>query len=377
MKQIYINPFLLTGYESPEYFCNRKTETEKLINAFHNGRNITLISPRRMGKTGLIHHVFNLLAGAKDTTCIYIDIYHTNSLCDFVKLFANTVMGSVDTKSQKVISKIFSFFKSIRPALVADNVTGIPKLTIDFASSQSEESLKEIFDYLSKSGKMCFIAIDEFQQITNYGEKGIEALLRSYVQQLNNVRFIFSGSQKHIMESLFTSASRPFYQSAQMLQLTEINKKEYQKFAARLFSKAGKTINSDVFDMIYSRVNGHTWYVQMILNRLFSLANKEYDISTAEKILTEIIMENEATYQTYCKLITEKQLSLLKAIAAENMITKPTSNIFIDKYKLGAASSIKTALTSLLDKELIFENNGSYRVYDCFFSIWLSKIKYN
>ncbi|MDR2126750.1 MAG: ATP-binding protein [Prevotellaceae bacterium] len=375
MKQVDINPFLLTGYGSSEYFCDRKTEMEKLINALHNGRNVTLVSPRRMGKTGLIQHVFNALNGSKSITCIYIDIYHTNSLTDFVKVFANAVMGSVDTKSQKVISKIFSFFKSIRPALTADNISGIPKLTVDFASSQTEESLMEIFDYLSKSGKTCFVAIDEFQQITNYGEKGVEALLRSYVQQLDNVHFIFSGSQKHIMESLFTSASRPFYQSTQMLQLAEINKKEYRQFAANLFSKANKIITADVFDWIYDKINGHTWYVQMMLNRLFSLAHKEYDIMTAEKVLDEVIIENEATYQTYCKLITAKQFSLLKAIASENMLAKPTSNIFIDKYKLGAASSIKTALNSLLDKELIFENNGNYRVYDCFFSIWLSKIK--
>ncbi|MDR1348122.1 MAG: ATP-binding protein [Prevotellaceae bacterium] len=375
MKQAHINPFLLTGYESSEYFCDRKTETEKLRNALRNGRNITLISPRRMGKTGLIHHVFNSFNGDKNVTCIYIDIYHTNSLSDFVKLLANTVTGSVDTKSQKIISKIFSFFKSIRPALVADNISGIPKLTFDFAISQTEESLKEIFDYLSLSGKLCFIAIDEFQQITDYAEKGVEALLRSYVQQLNNVHFIFSGSRKHIMERLFASASRPFYQSSQMLQLSEINKNEYQKFAVKLFLKANKITDSNIFDWIYSKVNGHTWYVQMMLNRLFSLACKKYDISVAEMVLNEILMENEATYQTYCKLITEKQLSLLKAIAAENMITQPTSNVFIDKYRLGAASSIKTALTSLLDKELIFENNGNYRVYDCFFSIWLSKIK--
>ncbi|MDR2651340.1 MAG: AAA family ATPase, partial [Prevotellaceae bacterium] len=189
MKQMHINPFLLKGYESPEYFCNRTAETEKLINALHNGRNITLISPRRMGKTGLIHHVFNLLNKTKGITCIYIDIYHTNSLSDFVKSFANAVIGSVNTKSQRVRSKIFWFFKSIRPVLAVDNVSGIPKLTIDFAPSQTEESLKEIFDYLSKSGKKCFVAIDEFQQITNYGDQGVEALLRSYIQELNNVNF--------------------------------------------------------------------------------------------------------------------------------------------------------------------------------------------
>ena len=53
------NPFLLKGYISSEYFCDRDSETQKILSAIENGRDITLISPRRMGKTGLIHHVFN------------------------------------------------------------------------------------------------------------------------------------------------------------------------------------------------------------------------------------------------------------------------------------------------------------------------------
>lgn len=38
------NPFLLSGYVSPEYFCDRVEETQKLISALRNGRNVTLIS---------------------------------------------------------------------------------------------------------------------------------------------------------------------------------------------------------------------------------------------------------------------------------------------------------------------------------------------
>ena len=48
------NPFLLYGYDGPEYFCDRESETKRIISALRNGRNITLLSPRRMGKTGLI-----------------------------------------------------------------------------------------------------------------------------------------------------------------------------------------------------------------------------------------------------------------------------------------------------------------------------------
>ena len=52
------NPFLISGYHSPEFFCDRVSETNNILNALYNGRNVTLIAPRRMGKTGLIRHAF-------------------------------------------------------------------------------------------------------------------------------------------------------------------------------------------------------------------------------------------------------------------------------------------------------------------------------
>lgn len=58
------NPFLIYGYHSPAYFCDRESETQKLISALRNGRNVTLISPRRMGKTGLIKQAFFLMQQA-------------------------------------------------------------------------------------------------------------------------------------------------------------------------------------------------------------------------------------------------------------------------------------------------------------------------
>ena len=56
------NPFLVYSYHSPAYFCDRETETQKIISALNNERNLTLIAPRRMGKTGLIKNVFHNMA---------------------------------------------------------------------------------------------------------------------------------------------------------------------------------------------------------------------------------------------------------------------------------------------------------------------------
>jgi len=52
------NPFPEYGYFGSEYFCDREQETEELIDALVNGSNVTLMAPRRIGKTGLISHAF-------------------------------------------------------------------------------------------------------------------------------------------------------------------------------------------------------------------------------------------------------------------------------------------------------------------------------
>jgi len=374
MAQKIQNPFLLFGYEGPDYFCDRKIETNKVIEAMENGRNLTLISPRRMGKSGLIHNAFYYLSKKPDTMCYYIDIYNTKSLQELVHLFANEIVGSLDAKSKKIIDTVFSFFKSIRPVISADELTGTPQITVDFAPEKTQESLKEIFNYLAASNKICYIAIDEFQQITNYKQdEGVEALLRSYVQRMTNVRFIFSGSQKHIMEKLFTSASQPFFQSTQMLQLWAISLEEYSKFILKHFEDAGKNISQEAINLVYQTVSGHTWYVQMLLNRLYSSGEKNIEQTTVRKLLNDILEENEATYQTYCKLITEKQCSLLKAIAAEGSVKEPTAAQFIAKHKLGSTSTVSVSLKTLLSKELLLENNGKYMIYDRFFSLWLER----
>ena len=167
------NPFLVAGYYSPEYFCDRETETAKIISALENDRNISLMSPRRYGKTGLIQHAFyKIVEKDKNAVCIYFDIYSTQNLNDFVKIFAESVLG--------------------KPVLSYDALSGQPELSVKIEQETIAQSLQEVFSYLKQSDKRCYIAIDEFQQVAEYPEKGTEALLRSYIQFLPNVKFVFS-----------------------------------------------------------------------------------------------------------------------------------------------------------------------------------------
>ena len=367
------NPFLIAGYHSPEFFCDREMETATILNALHNERNVTLIAPRRMGKTGLIHHAFYHLKEQKqDIVTLYMDIYSTQSLGDFVRLFANTVLGQLDTAPQKALSRIGRFIRNCRPVFSFDELTNTPKVTIDVAPAEEENTLKDIFDYLGSSEKRCYIAIDEFQQIAEYPEKGIEALLRSYIQFLPNVNFIFAGSKQHVMHEMFTSSKRPFYQSTQLITIGTISKDKYAGFATKQFAKRNLVLPSEVFNAVYDKFNGHTWYIQYLLNRLYGY-NRNVDMALVAYATEQIIAELSYSYADLLKAYSAGHVRLLKAIAQEGCVKEVLAGDFIGKHKLRAASSVSAALKKLVGNELVYQTADGYIIYDRFMQEWLRR----
>lgn len=367
------NPFLITGYHSPEYFCDRESETSTILNALHNERDLTLVAPRRMGKTGLICHAFYKLKEQEpDIVTLYMDIYSTHSLGDFIRLFANTVLGKLDNTPQKALNRIGRFIRSCRPVFTFDEMTGVPKVTVDVAPADEENSLKEIFEYLASSERRCYIAIDEFQQIAEYPEKGVEALLRSYIQFVPNVNFIFAGSKQHVMQEMFASSKRPFYQSTQLLTIGAIDKEKYVEFASGHFARQQLKLPREIFDTIYEKYKGHTWYMQNILNRLYGY-NRNVDMKLVEYAEDQIVSELSYSYADMLKAYTVGQVRLLKAIAREGCVSEPMAGDFISKNNLTAASSVSASLKKLLDNELVYKSDAGYIIYDRFMGEWLRR----
>lgn len=365
------NPFVVYGYKGSKYFCDREKETENIINGLNNERNITLIAPRRIGKTGLIQHVFQEIEIQMDVKCFYIDIFPTKDMKQLVQLLAKTIIGKLDTPSQSTLRKISDFFSNCRPTVTFDPLTGLPTVSLDFKQSEGEQTLKQIFEYLKLSGKRCYIAIDEFQQITEYPEKGTEALLRSYIQFLPNVYFIFAGSQQHLMSEMFMSAKRPFYLSSQIVKLDRIDEKIYYDFANSFFNDRDIILSSKSFHYLYNMVDGQTWYVQAILNRLYSTADNNISNEDIDVSIKNLIGEQEMVFQNYYASLTFNQSTLLLAIAKEGIVEEPLSQSFISQYELPAVSSVSMALKALLSRQMIYKNIDGYIVYDRFFGLWL------
>ncbi len=368
------NPFLVSGYYSPEFFCNRKKETGRIINALENGRNVTLFSIRRLGKTGLIDHVFYNLKSSKNTHLFYIDILPTTNLSSLINSFASTVLGTMESKPEKFIKRVSEIFSGIRPVISFDPLTGAPAFQVKIESDEDAgQSLQKIFAYLRKSRKRIIIAIDEFQQIVNYPEKNVEAILRANIQKATGVNFIFSGSRKHILLSIFSQYGKPFYQSTEMMQLERISLEDYGRFIISKFRKGKKNISSSSAEYISQLCRLHTYYVQFLCNRLYSLKDNVITNKLIDITLESILKENEPVYISYRNLLTEYQWRVLTAVAHEGNVKLITSKEFIIKYRLGTPSSVHTAVKSLLNKEMIYKEQGEYFIYDVFFEHWLKK----
>lgn len=366
------NPFLLYGYEGPEYFCDRKEETEEMVSSLRNGCNITLMSPRRYGKTGLIRHVFHKINEQDpDAACFYIDIYATNSLYDFVQTFAKAVVGKLDTPLQKAENIITKIFKSSQITMSTDFMTGLPQLSLNFAPQYTESTLDEIFTYISQSQRNCYIAFDEFQQVTEYPEKNVEALLRTHIQKMNNARFVFSGSRLHMMMEMFNSPKHPFYRSTEKLNLGTLDEAVYYSFAEEKLKEKDVSLPYDAFHELYSMVDGVTWYIQAVLNRLYRLTDKTVTVKDMNEVIIKIILSEEEDYKRLFHLLTANQANLLLAIAREGSVAEPMSGLFLRKHQLKSTSSVQRALKYLADEEYIYLSERGYIIYDRFFGIWL------
>lgn len=368
-----INPFVYKGYEGETYFCDREKETENLISSLKNGRNITLLSPRKIGKTGLIKHAFNRISSTeKDTVCIYVDIFSTQNLHDFVQVLGTAIVDEALRREKSLVAKVLDAFKAWRPVVTVDVLTGMPSLSLNIDSASDGYTLKSIFDYLKSSKKQVYVAIDEFQQIAYYPEKGTEALLRSHVQ-FSNAGFIFSGSRQHLMAEMFNSPQRPFYQSTEFMNLQPIQEDAYYEFARNFFETKKGCLSQEVFHDIYQRFDGYTWYIQLMMNRLYEGNKRITELQQSTDAILAVLATLTPQYEMLMTFLTVNQVNLLKAIAKEGKVEQPQSNEFIKRNNLPSPSSVKAALDVLVEKELVYAQPDGYIVYDRLLNLWLQR----
>jgi len=375
------NPFYITGIIPEAYFCDREKETDQIVKTLKNKEHILLTSPRRMGKTQLIRHVFEQPAIKDEYHTFYTDIFPTTSLHEFVLFLSKEIYSVLVPKGKTALDRFMTVIHSLAGGFGYDPITGTPTFEIKLGDIHSPElTLEEIFTYLEQADRPCIFAIDEFQQIAHYPEKNVEALLRTYIQKMNNCLFIYAGSDRHILENMFYSAAKPFYNSAGHIYLDRIEKDIYTDFIKQQFAGAGIEITDDAALLSYDLFEGHTYYVHNLLHHVFSDARPKSVISQTEitKTLDHILEEKGRAFASIMNQLNFQQKETLIAVAKEGKARGVTSVAFVRKHSLRSPGSVQYALSQLLDKQLItYQNDGRNKIYsvsDRFFEKWISKI---
>lgn len=372
-----VNPFIVTGKIEPQYFCDRIEESARLIKSITNGNNMVIISPRRMGKTGLIQFCYEKPEIKNEYYTFFIDILHTSSLREFTYLLGREIFETLLPRSKKMTTLFIQTLKSISGKFGFDPISGLPAFNIELGDIERPEyTLDEIFCYLATADKPCIVAIDEFQQVAKYPEKNIEALLRTHIQKIRNSNFIFAGSERHMMQEMFLSASRPFYHSADILELKAIVPEIYIPFIVRHFEQRNRRIEATNVEKVYALFKGHTYYIQKTFNEAFADTpmGKECTLDTIREAINNMVAANDTIFREILSNIPEKQKELLYAIAKDGEAERITSAQFIKRHKLSSASSVQSAVKKLLEKDVITEINKTFSVTDKLFAMWINQI---
>lgn len=369
------NPFLTSGYESAAYFCDREDELLKLEQLVRNQNNVTLISPRRLGKTGLIMRLFEELKQKGDCHTLFVDVFSTRNLEEFIKVFSEGILREFPEKTS-VGKKFWNFLKGLRPIIKLDNISGAPQVEISYQlEGEKTHTLRSILLFLEKLDKPVIVAIDEFQQIRDYPEENMEAILRTEIQHLRNTTFLFSGSKKSIMSDIFFNVKKPFYRSTSFLSLEKIDRDKYANFINFHFENNGYSIDVKEIEYILDLTQGYTFYTQALCNKVYYQSVKEISSVIIEKSMKELLDENTDYYLQLRELLTTAQWNYLIAVAKENKVEKPTAQDFLIRRKIGTPANSRRLMNALCDKELILEiltkKEKYYQIYDVFFHHWL------
>lgn len=373
------NPFIINNYESKDLFCDREEELQLILRNCLNRANMTLISQRRFGKTGLIFRLFDEIKEAYHSIyVVYVDILASDNMDGFINLFAEAVLSAIPEKSS-LGKRLLNYIKSLRPLVTYDALTGQPQLQIGYQNTQEKEyTLRGLFEFLDSQNIPIVIAFDEFQQIREYPEQNMEALLRTYIQQCKNLTFIFSGSKKHIMTDIFANERKPFYSSTAFVSLGKISEENYSDFIRRLYAKGKRGITDEALQFILDWTCRVTYYTQRLCHTLYANGKKTIDLAEVKSACNQLLKESESVYLQYRQMLTDKQWKYLIAVAKEGSVRQITAADFLKRYQIGGASASRQMSESLTEKGLLNAEvsleGTDYSVSDIFFSHWLERI---
>ncbi len=366
-----MNPFKYGQIVKKNDFCQRPKLNKKLAENIKRGQNVYIQGERRTGKSSLICETIRKI---KKQRMIYVDLLEVKSSDDFVKRIVMAIMSMEN--SAGFMEKIFQKLSHIRPIASVDPITGLPTLAIDASIELNPDTIPGVLDLVSSyhtKTKPLVIVFDEFQDILNLKDcKETLAILRGKVQFHSEIPYIFAGSVRNKMDSIFVDPNSAFFKSAIPIHVGPLNEDVFHQFIINKYKTGNRKVSSELLNLIFKICLNVPGDIQQLCGAIWDTTSYDDQISKehTKKALEQIFAHESKGYETTLKIISKQHLKLLTGLARLGG-NAPMSSRFLKKSGIPQASSVRTALTRLVELKIIFNYENEYRFVNPFFRAWL------
>ena len=370
------NPFVYGQSVLGNAFTNRGKEIDYLFHELQSSARIFLISPRRYGKSCLLHVVKEKLE-QQGLLVAYVDLYKIASMSQLADVYASAIVTTADTRIERAIRTILEVLARLRPKIAIES-TGAPSVVLDY-SFQSKESWRELEvvyhlpQRIAQRRKKRFVVmLDEFQEISIIGGELLERQLRAVIQTHTDVSYVFAGSKRHLLYEMVRDEGRPFYRMGEIYNFDKIPEKEMADFVLDKFSQTGYRIEALTAEFILMEMRNIPYNVQLLCHHLWAQTRdvKIVEVEDVVSAIRDLVHTYEPIFGELWDSLTVYQKKLLRAIAlakGEKLFSSET----VTRYGLEGSSFVSKGLSLLQKKNLVEKRNDRYEFNDVFFEKWI------
>ena len=368
-------PFVYGKIADGSNFTDRRQDTEKLVNNFKGQVNTVIISPRRWGKTSLVHHALQSMSKETDYLLCQIDIFNCRTETQFYQAYVNALLKASYTKMDEFIAAAKKYVGAFGPKLTLSDSNMQYELAFGIDFKDKQNSYDEILDLPQQialeRGKKFIVCIDEFQNVSNYEDSvGFQRKLRAHWQRHNQVGYCMFGSKRHMLLDIFSNYEMPFYKFGDILFLENIDEQEWVAFIVDRFAQTGKTISTTQALRIAQNVACHPYYVQQLAQLVWLRTDTACKDAIIDAAFEALVGQLSLLFSNIIDTLTAKQISFLQAIAQGER--NFSSREVLTKYQLGTSANIKNLRKAMQDKDLIDVMPNSIQLQDPLFAYWLT-----
>jgi len=376
------NPFVYGEVVPAAAFVNRVDELHRLVGDLAAGQKVFLISPRRYGKSSLIRHALAAMS-KRGAITVELTVSSFSSYVAFLEGYARALV-STETSWDKARSWLREMIRSVRAEVrYAPDSSPLGAITVSFPSVRSERDVSRLAqDVFALPARLAetrrrkvVVALDEFQAIAGFNGGTIEHALRAAVQHQRDVGYVFAGSEPSLMERML-GPKRPFYKAGPVMRLDKIPSDEFADFIDACFARSGLKAEAGLGIAIVDLAGNLPYDVQRLAHETWDEVRtggrRRATLEDLHQALRRLLSEQHMMFEATWQRLTLSQRSVLRAVVLDDgreLLSADTR----ERHRLGGASTVQYALSSLVRDDLISRDGGRYVVVDSLMKEWIAR----